>query len=178
MKKIKKTCCLVCGKPFETNRMADVHCSIKCRFLAFVEKDLVNPNGCWIWKGGRDKDGYGIISIENKSRRAHRVSYEIFKNEVVPYVKNVCHTCDNPSCVNPDHLYVGEPYQNTQDMINKGRARFSGSLKTLNEDIIKRIFLLHSQGFTMSEIGRVFLISRDHVQQILERKIWAHVQID
>jgi len=77
-------------------------------------------NDCWIWHGSQDKDGYGIINLGRKQYRAHRVSLEVFTG-INADGKLVCHKCDNPSCVNPDHLFVGTAKDNTQDMIAKNR---------------------------------------------------------
>lgn len=79
---------------------------------------------CWIWKGNRFLSGYGNYCLRQKYYRAHRVSYEIVYGEI-PSDKFVCHKCDNPSCVNPQHLFLGSPKENTQDMILKGRLNRS-----------------------------------------------------
>jgi hypothetical protein len=76
---------------------------------------------CWIWLGATTRDGYGVMGIgRNKQHRAHRVSFEVFKG-AIPEGMVVCHTCDTPRCVNPDHLFVGTVSDNTQDMLRKGR---------------------------------------------------------
>ena len=87
----------------------------KAKFLAAIEK----TNGCWIWKAGKDKDGYGTIYI-GRHYRAHRVSYMIHCG-AIPADNLVCHTCDNPSCVNPLHLFIGSSQDNVNDMVKKGR---------------------------------------------------------
>lgn len=81
-------------------------------------------NGCWEWLGGKNNIGYGMFRQGDKMRTAHRVGYELFNNTTIPKNMCVCHTCDNPKCVNPKHLWLGTMKQNTTDMIKKGRSRF------------------------------------------------------
>ncbi len=78
---------------------------------------------CWIWKG-HTKKGYGYFSHHQILYRAHRISYFLVYGSI-PENAFVCHKCDNPSCVNPQHLFLGSPRENTQDMISKGRLNKS-----------------------------------------------------
>jgi hypothetical protein len=75
---------------------------------------------CWFWTGLKTWDGYGVMGIGRRQYRAHRISYEVFHG-IQADGFSVCHRCDNPICVNPDHLFLGSPKDNTQDMIQKGR---------------------------------------------------------
>jgi hypothetical protein len=80
--------------------------------------------GCWEWKGAKNNKGYGMLQVrengEWKRRLAHRISYEISRG-YIPIVKKVCHKCDNPSCVRPDHLFEGTMSENMFDKVSKGR---------------------------------------------------------
>ena len=93
----------------------------------FWEK--VDKSGeCWLWIGFRDRDGYGKMGIgskaDNSARKeySNRLSWQIHFGEI-PKGMCVCHKCDNPSCVKPDHLFLGTRKDNTQDMIRKGRSK-------------------------------------------------------
>lgn len=94
------------------------------RFWSKISK----TNSCWTWIGKISTTGYGVMMIGSRadnSRRyikAHRISFFIHFGEI-PDGMWILHKCDNPKCVNPEHLFAGTPKDNTQDMIKKGRAR-------------------------------------------------------
>lgn len=77
---------------------------------------------CWLWTACKDKDGYGNFQFDGEKVRAHRFMYEIMKGPI-PADICVCHTCDNPSCVNPDHLWLGTGSDNQKDSVLKGRQK-------------------------------------------------------
>jgi hypothetical protein len=77
---------------------------------------------CWEWIGHQDKDGYGRLRVNYEDLRAHRVSWELHNKKKIPPKLMVLHRCDNPSCINPDHLFIGTNTDNMQDAMAKGRG--------------------------------------------------------
>jgi len=78
-------------------------------------------NGCWEWQGFRNRGGYGRLRVSGRKMLAHRASYVEFVGEI-PEDKIICHTCDNPCCINPAHLWVGTHKENYDDALAKGRV--------------------------------------------------------
>ena len=86
-----------------------------------------DKNDCWLWLGGKTKSGYGQCYFEKKVQRAHRVAWMLSKSIVpIPSGMGVLHTCDNPACVNPLHLFLGTQKDNMQDCKSKGRMNNIG----------------------------------------------------
>jgi hypothetical protein len=83
--------------------------------------DRKGPSDCWLWQGATGKKGYGYFNDRGKLIRSHRFSWELTNKQSVPKGLLVCHSCDNPPCCNPNHLWVGTAKDNTEDMIAKGR---------------------------------------------------------
>lgn len=90
---------------------------IKIKLLKNIKK---RKNGCWEWQLSKHRQGYGNIMYKGKACLAHRISYHVFKGNV-PINMLVCHKCDNPSCINPEHLFLGTQSDNVKDMYNKNR---------------------------------------------------------
>lgn len=88
-----------------------------------MRRVVKQPSGCWEWQGARQRMGHGVIGRGRRGEGTvlvHRLSWEVH-NGPVPVGMCVCHHCDNPPCVNPDHLFVGTRNDNNQDMMRKGR---------------------------------------------------------
>ena len=116
--------CNHCRKTYRRSYEHRGSCSWQCAILSRVSID--EKSGCWNWTGPLQKNGYGTTSINNKTRLAHRVSYECFREpiaEIPGYHGAVLmHRCDNRKCVNPDHLQIGTIQDNAADMVEKNRS--------------------------------------------------------
>lgn len=171
--------CRQCGKNFENRRNGPgVICSRECRFWAKVQKS----DGCWMWRGGKsDKRGYGLTCGDY----AHRVSWKLHRGEI-PEGLEVCHHCDNPSCVNPEHLFVGTRQDNLKDMARKGRQVFQRHpekqprgerqhLAKLTEFRVRVIREEVAAGKPHKEIAALFGITPTTVRDVAYRKTWKHI---
>lgn len=147
----------------------------------FSKNYTIKDNGCWEWKGFRDKNGYGELgrAIKGIERKAHRFSYAKFKGKI-PKDLCVCHSCDNPGCVNPDHLFVGTNKENHQDKVEKSRhVKGEECHKSkLNEEQVKSILSLYKSGrYTQRQLASIYTVNQYAIWAIVNRKSWKHIQI-
>lgn len=160
------------------------HCSANCyrvaktvefpeRFFSLVEIPK-NSDSCWIWKGHKTPGGYGKIKSQGKNWSAHRYSY-IFHYGHVEQKFFICHSCDNPICVNPKHLFKATPKENTQDMYKKCRQKRPEKYKRLCKDQIIEIRNLIQQKIKSVEIAKKYDVSVITISRIKCNKTWATV---
>ena len=142
------------------------------RFYCYVNR----TESCWLWTGGRSAGGYGRFWLNGANIYAHRYSYIMENGEIGPSMK-VLHRCDTPSCVRPDHLFLGTNRDNTADMIAKGRKvqpRGEGhGMARLTEDQVRGI--RGESGLSQREIAAKYGVSQPLVSAIRTGKLWAHV---
>ena len=147
----------------------------------FMDKVAVADNGCWEWQAHKNDLGYGHLHIRPKTWKAHRWSYQYHIGEI-PDGMFVCHKCDNPGCVNPDHLFIGTIQDNVDDMIAKGRAAPAmgerhGNNKLSEKDVVlireflKRQTTLGGASF----LARWFRVGRNTISNIQYGKTWRHI---
>lgn len=95
---------------------------------------VIHSGDCWEWTGSYGGDGYPVIGIRRRQYRAHRIAFEVFRGEQANDFL-VCHRCDNPKCINPDHLFLGTAKDNTADCFDKGRRSIMKDLAHPNTKI-------------------------------------------
>ena len=144
-------------------RMNDLRPVKKLTFKSvFLGKYKKEESGCWIWQKSKDQKGYGRIQSKGKKWSAHRLSFTLSKGNILKGM-SVCHSCDNPPCINPDHLWLGTMGDNMLDMMKKGRGRIS---KLSDEDKIK-IKTMAGAGYSQEDIARQFDTSLNVVRFIV-----------
>lgn len=142
---------------------------------------IEEPNtGCRLWMGDlRRADGYGFLRVEGKTYLAHRLSYEVTYGPIPPGLF-VCHRCDTPQCINPDHLFLGTAADNNADMKRKGRKPVgskAGGAK-LTEAQIAEIDRLRRTGESCTTIAARFGVVPQQIARIIRRAEWAHIPAD
>ncbi len=148
------------------------------RFWEKVDKS----GDCWEWTGNIAKNGYGPFGYQAKMQYAHRVAWQLTNGSIPKgdHHGTICvlHHCDNPGCVNPDHLFLGSHQDNMDDMINKGRqvtvcGEDHGCANMTEENVLS---IRSMDGlFTRKEIGIMFSISAQNASDIMTGKLWRHI---
>lgn len=143
----------------------------------FMTKFVRVEHGCWEWTAYQTKRGYGCIGVGSKSVLAHRVAWLLFRGEFDGAL-HVLHSCDNPCCVNPEHLFLGDHVANMSDMAQKGRSTH-GSAKScskITEDIVRTIRERYANGgVTSVQIAAELGVRPNTISGAINGKSWRHV---
>lgn len=176
----------------------------ECTLSVIEDRSIPEPmSGCWLWLGAYRSKKYGIIALRGKVVGAHRFSWQADRGVEPPPDRFICHRCDNPACVNPDHLFLGTRQENVDDMMRKGRhvapsgerngarrhpERFaearaahrgegSGTAKLTAAQVmeIRRRF---KAGESRTQLAKAFAhtgVTYDAIKQLIRRATWAHI---
>lgn len=140
----------------------------------FERNFRVENSGCWIWMARRLPSGYGMFSVRGRGTYAHRFSYQTFVGPI-GYGKVVAHRCDNPSCVNPEHLFAVSQAENVRDMIQKGRqcSNPKKSQKTRLRGKLgrERIHEIMGSNLSLRELARKYLVSARSIKRIKDGEV-------
>ncbi len=159
----------------------------------FWEKvDKCGSDDCWLWRGSKQTRGYGMFVVGGRRRLAHRVAYQLCVG-LIPTGLFVCHHCDNPSCVNPAHLFVGTQADNIHDAVAKGRmakgsrhgshthpermarGERNGNVK-LTEAQVREIRTAYAQGgVTQQGLAERYGIGQTAISNLLSFRTWKHL---
>jgi HNH endonuclease len=197
-----KTCTIEgCTRPHKSRGMCDTHYNyfrrtgeigerrirpLAERLWAKVDKTPgLGPNGdCWEWRGYVHPTGYGQIAIDNtkgSNTNTNRAAYMVAKGEITDGLW-VLHACDNRLCCNPDHLWLGTPKENTQDMIAKGRRR--KAWETLRgEDVLQSKLteetvraMRAEPPMTFKALGEKYGVTAATANKVILRRTWDHIK--
>ena len=157
-----------------------------------VEDD---KTGCWNWLKAKANYGYGHLTYLGIGYNAHRLIFILSNPNEDVSEKDICHKCDNPACIKPDHLFAAQHHENMKDMKRKGRSGVAERTKIikpepdgnwvkgaahrdakLNPEKVKRIRQLLSDGYGYRKLGEMFEVDRTTIRGVAQGRYWKHVQ--
>lgn len=183
----------MCSKEIEKNPIYSksqyegaVYCGRACFFddkrydiddmkASFYRRTIQLDNGCIEWIGGKCEKGYGLFSMNGKTIRAHRAAWFFKNGEMIPNNKMACHKCDNPSCVNADHIFIGTAKDNYDDMVKKGRGRnLSGFDLPFSKFKRSDIELICKGNMTAPLLAKRLNVSESAIRSVRNGQNWRH----
>lgn len=152
-----------------------MRCSQKTAKYLLDNSIFIEETGCREWTGTFFNSGYGSACVEYKTYLAHRLAYLTF---VGPIGQNkVCHSCDNPKCINPSHLFLGSQQDNMDDKVKKGRQHkpkgILHGMAKLSEETVREIKASNKKNW---ELAEKYGIDSAQISRIRNNKAWAHIK--
>lgn len=167
-----RTCRGFDERPSEIGRdIWNKNISIRKRFQKYVLRS--EETDCWIWIGATGRWGYGLLMLNRKyGQRAHRLSYELYRG-TIPDRMHVLHTCDNPPCVNPEHLFIGDNHDNMMDRDAKRHQQF-GEKNTHAKLTEETILEIRKQNMSSRDISNRYGVTMSQAWRIKRGIHWKH----
>lgn len=188
--------CAHCGKRFAKNPRTTwaywskaKYCSQNCAGLAWKREAaerrvplaeafwirVIKASGqeCWRWSGSHDKNGYPVLIHAHKYYRATRVALQL-DGRAPSDRQYACHTCDNPSCVNPAHLYPGSPTDNMRDAVERGRVQ-RGSRRYSAKLTEADVAAIRASDASAAKLASKYGVCTSNIHMIRKRRTWRHV---
>jgi hypothetical protein len=143
----------------------------------FESKIYYGLDGCWYWLGADNPEGYGGLYLNGRKIGAHRAAFILYKG-YIPKGMYVLHSCDNPRCVNPDHLRLGTAHDNNMDQVERNRTTYGEKARSvkLTPMQVQVVRECAAAGYSQASIARYFKLSYGATNQIVQRKTWKRVQ--
>lgn len=152
-------------------------------YEALMARTVIDPTtGCWNWTGPRIPKGYGYMTVDYVKNYIHRLAWQTY-NGPIPTGKHVCHTCDNPPCWNPAHLWLGTNMDNRRDSVEKrrwshGDTKLNGERNRqakLTEPEVTEMRALYVSGVSMADLARKYGRNSSTIEHVIWRHSWKHL---
>ena len=135
-----------------------------------------NENGCLIWEGSRHTQGYGLIGFKGKNASVHRLVFALEHGRSLDSLQHICHTCDEPPCANPAHLFEGTHQDNMADKVAKGRcSHMKGEQNAQAKLTAQDVLDIRSSTLSQTQLARQYSVTQTNISDIKRHRTWAHI---
>ena len=146
----------------------------------FSRIEIKQPSECWPWKAACSSAGYGQIGFGRKVYYIHRLAWQFANDSQIPNGMFVLHSCDNPTCCNPNHLHLGTHQQNMIEKVERGRSNpvygeKSGASKLTEKEVLEIRNLYAIGNYSTRKLGEKYKVSHRNIVDVVNRKIWRHI---